>query len=345
MNRGRRPFVSKECAHRGPSQYEALTFFIPYSAACITVAVSWMYYCGWLLVCMVFMGFFLFLFQDDLHLQLALDEQEYVLSCPADRQLPHFPSPPFLFPDAPQSPSVQDPVTPAVIPPESPAQEPQLPNFPYDPYPGFQYPQLPQMYLPGPQPAHPYKPFPDSPPGLQAPQFTFPTGPRQLLNFPREFPKYPPYQSPIEAQYLYSHFFDRHHPYMPFRYPPVTPAPTLADPEIATPAPQPSRPRNPHYPKYYFELSYYPDAPPPPQSPPEEPIWHRPYHHSSFPLPQEPEMDLPAKPIPSRPTLDTSYVQCLRGRMIVFLPFAHPGSIQIRGSGPYICECFLLLEL
>lgn len=55
VNGGWRPFVSKECAYRGPSESEELTFFIPYSAACVTIRVSLTYmFCCRLLVCIFF---------------------------------------------------------------------------------------------------------------------------------------------------------------------------------------------------------------------------------------------------------------------------------------------------
>ncbi|XP_044045979.1 uncharacterized protein LOC122873393 [Siniperca chuatsi] len=234
------PFVSEECAYHVYSHPEELTFFISYSALCITSG-------------------------DGFYLQLILDDQEYILSCPVTP----ISSPP-LAPGDPRFPYIPDPVRPAPTsrppPPQPPTQEQiaQLPDYPHYPYLGFQYPQLPQVYPPGPQPAHPPQP---SPPGPQQQQSLYPMGPGKLPYYPGAHPKYPspPYQLPLQAdgsphqvsklpsQYPSGVYY----PYVPFYYPAVTPVPTPAAKKTTT-VPPATHPPKPPASLYYLQIPYYP---------------------------------------------------------------------------------------
>ncbi|CAJ1053473.1 uncharacterized protein LOC117815806 [Xyrichtys novacula] len=231
------PFVSAECAYLIHSHPGQLIFFIPYSAPCITS-------------------------RDGLHVQLLLDNQAYILSCPVSPEFPYapvFPSSPPATPGDPQSPYIPDPVSPAPTspppptppPPQPPTQEQkaQLPEYPHYPYPGFHYQKLPQVFPPGPQPALPPRPTPDSPPGPQPKslQALHPSGTDEQLH------SFNSNQYPSEM----------YHPYVPFYYPAVTPAPTppaettTSTPTTVPPATQPPQPpANPYYPLYYPHMPY-----------------------------------------------------------------------------------------
>ncbi|XP_029018094.1 uncharacterized protein LOC114862177 [Betta splendens] len=267
VNGGWGPFVSDGCAYHGSSQPKKLTFFIPYSAACINSG-------------------------DDLHLHLTFDDQEYVLSCPSDPRLLSIPTTPPPPPIDPQFRSTSDPgrslTTPTSHLPTQ-KQTAQLPQYPF-------LPQMPQVFPPGSQPARPSQPPPGSPPGLQPSQqqFIYPMVSGEWPYFSVVPPKYP-YQSPVvdhsfklplkSPPYLSSLYY----PHMPFKYPSVTTAPTSVTtkatfPLAAPPASPSQRPAgNPYYPQYYFKVPNNPapsaapgtKAPPvlaPLQPPPKQPV-------------------------------------------------------------------------
>ncbi|XP_036969297.1 uncharacterized protein LOC119027879 isoform X2 [Acanthopagrus latus] len=295
VNGGWRPFVFEDCAHRVPSDPGELTFFSPTSAPCIT-------------------------HQDGLHLQLVIDDHQYILSCPAN---------PHSSPGDPQFPYIPDPVISAPtfpLPPEPPTQE-QITQLPHYPYPGFQYPQLPQVYLPGPQPAHPPRPTPGSPPGSQQQQQQqqqLPYHPpmedvvTQAPSFPNLSPEHDtsPYlvsKLPVgPSQYQFGAYY-------PFYYPAVTPAPIPAtETPTTTAAPPAKHPASPYQPQYY-QIPYHPaptaapvtQAPAPlPPSPPKQHVapqypvgqFYPPdsyYHYGHFPYPKP---DLEPAPV-SHPTV------------------------------------------
>ncbi|XP_018520597.1 uncharacterized protein LOC127138932 [Lates calcarifer] len=290
VNGGWGPFVSEECAYRVHSEPDELTFFIFYTASCITN-------------------------REGLHLHLILDDQEYILSCPVSPQFPYVPNPVSPAPSSPPPPPPQPPTTEQVA---------QLPDYPYDPYPGLQYPQLPQVYPPGAQPVRPHQPTPGSPPGPQPQQqqeqlSLNPMGPGKFPYSPGEHPKYPspPYQPSVVVQATsapnlspeqdsYSHQVSKlplgpsqypsalYYPHVPFYYPAVPTAPTPMTQKTTTttvpPATLPPRPpAHPYYPQYHLQVPYYPaptaasvtqapaPLPPsssssPPPSPPKQPV-------------------------------------------------------------------------
>ncbi|XP_042340312.1 uncharacterized protein LOC121941554 [Plectropomus leopardus] len=286
VDEGWAPFVSEVCAYRIPYHPGQLAFFISYGAACITRG-------------------------DNLRLHFISDDQEYILSCPAN---PQFPSPP-QSPVDPQLPSIPDPVSPAPTspppppPPQPPTQEQlaQRPDHPH--YPGFQHPQLPQVYPPGPQPARPPRPTPGSPPGPQPQQpqrSLYPTEPSspgekspsspyqpvavvQATSFPNlgSVQESSPSQVPKLPVGPPQHASGVYFPYVPFYYPAVTPAPTSAAKTTTTTIPPathpPKLPASPYYHQYYFPMPYYPaptaapvtqapaPLPPSPPSPPPSP--------------------------------------------------------------------------
>ncbi|KAF0037495.1 hypothetical protein F2P81_010369 [Scophthalmus maximus] len=294
VNGGWKPFLSEECAHLVHSRPDELNFFISYGASCIPRG-------------------------EGLHLQLVLDDQEYILSCPVNPQFHHIPDPVSPAPTTHPPPPPQPPTT---------ERAPQLPHYPNYPYPGLQYPQLPQVYPPGPQPAQPPKPTPGSPPGAQ-PQSLHPIGPPKLPYSPGEHPVYlfPPYPPPVVEQAISTptlslvqgsqsqqvsklppgppqYSSGLYYPHVPFYYPAATPAPTAAATETTTttttllPDTQPNAsPANPYYPQYYLQMPYYPAptaAPvtqaPAPLPPPKQPVvpqhqvspFYPPGSHSSY---------------------------------------------------------------
>ncbi|XP_074545783.1 uncharacterized protein LOC141805012 [Halichoeres trimaculatus] len=281
VNGGWGPFVSDECAHLVQSHPGRLIYFIYYSAPCIMSG-------------------------DGAHLQLVLNNQGYILSCPISHHIPP-PSPP-AAPGHPQSPYIPDPVIPApTLPPPPPPQPPtqeqfaQHPVYPHHPYPGFNYQQLPQAYPPGPQPPSPPRPTSDSPPGSQqkSKQSTHPSEARKLPRSPGEIhenPSHPQqetkisdlgtvqddssHQVPQFSYYPYQYPSFGYYPYVPYFYPAVTPAPapqvktttTTTTPTTVPPATQPPQAQvHPYYPPYYPQIPYYPQVPPSPPSPPPSP--------------------------------------------------------------------------
>ncbi|KAK2919044.1 hypothetical protein Q8A73_003415 [Channa argus] len=243
---------------------------------------------------------------DNLKLYLVLDDKEYILTCPASPQTP----------SAPSSPTTP-PASPAPTP-QLPTQK-QIPQYPINPV--FYYPQV---YPPRPQHAPPLQPPPGSPPGLQphTQQYFYLVGPGKLPYFPAGPSSYIP---------------GLYNPYVFFNYPPVTPAPTPAPTTTTTtvpPATQPSRPPGrPYHPQSFFHIcSHYPF--------PHFSLYP-PYYLPPFPVPQFSQTSLTTEkllttttttttPTPANLTPQMPKLQCLIGWMVVFLPFAHPDSIQVR---------------
>ncbi|XP_058496397.1 uncharacterized protein si:ch73-90k17.1 isoform X1 [Solea solea] len=336
------PFVSEGCAYLVHSRPDELTFFIPYPIPCI-------------------------INEEGLHLQLVIDNQEYILSCPVIPQFPYIPYP-------------VSPMTTSYPPP--PPQIPDIPDYLYYQYPGLKNPHLPQVYPPGPQPVmEPYT-LPYSPEKHQMyPPLLAPGSPSHLV-----------YMLPL-GPYHHSPWLLYHH--VPLYYPTVAPATTTAPPAAQLPGPPaspdyylqtlhypaptaaavtqapqspaplspPEQPGEPQYPAgpYLPHSSYYPDGlkpGPDVQPPPSYPYnpyysFYPTYYHPPYPLmPQYPDIQSPKskmKPVTStatstaaptascmttststQPTTQTPLHQCLTGRMAVFLPFAHPDSIQVK---------------
>ncbi|XP_028445997.1 uncharacterized protein LOC114563311 isoform X4 [Perca flavescens] len=203
---------------------------------------------------------------------------------------------------------VLDPVSPAPtsppFPPQTPSQEQivQLRDYPHYPNPGLQYPQLPQFFYPGSQPYPPYWPPPGSPSG--------------------------PQQQPHSPSYPFSQFY----PQTPIYFPPLPAKETFQttpqEPQkpAASPATCPSdtNPICTYYPYPYYHSLYLPQ-----------------YHPHYPPVPQYTETQPTMTTTPptttsstasttAGPTPHVSHHQCLMGKMVVFLPFAHPDSIQVR---------------
>uniref|UniRef100_A0A3B4TIR4 ZP domain-containing protein n=1 Tax=Seriola dumerili TaxID=41447 RepID=A0A3B4TIR4_SERDU len=251
---------------------------------------------------------------------------------------------------------------PAVTPPPTPAAKktttttvppatdpPRPPANPYD----LQY-YLQMPYYPAPsaapvtQASAPLPPSPPYPPPLPAP-------PKQ--------PEGPQYKvGPFHPHSLYSSYY----PYGPISYPkpglefpfhpqiptyflPPTPLPPGKEMSQAIPQ-EPQKPAAPqaNCPPYtntlcsYYSYPYYPYYHP----------FYQPHYHPHYPpVPQYPEIEPPVatkKPFTTttttltpttasttmsaatEPTPEMLHLKCLMGRMVVFLPFAHPDSIQVR---------------
>ncbi|KAG7487129.1 hypothetical protein JOB18_047067 [Solea senegalensis] len=286
------PFVSEGCAYLVHSRPDELTFFIPYTIPCI-------------------------INEEGLHLQLVIDNQEYILSCPV---IPQFASIPYPV----------SPMTTSYPPP--PPQIPDIPDYLYYQYPGLKNPHLPQVYPPGPQPVmDPYM-LPHSPEKHQmypSPPY-YPELEHSTLHYP----------APTAAAVTRA---------------PQSPAP-LSPPEQPGEPQFPAGPYLPHSSYYPDGLKPGPDVQPPPFYP-YSPYYsfYPTYYHPPYPLmPQYPDIQTPKskmKPVTStatstaapaascmttstststQPTTQTPLHQCLTGRMAVFLPFAHLDSIQVK---------------
>ncbi|KAM7419116.1 hypothetical protein PAMA_016301 [Pampus argenteus] len=261
VNGGWAPFVSTACGYRINSQPETLTFFVFFSAPCVTLG-------------------------DRLELHFLLDQQEYILSCPVNPQVPYIPSFPYSPPSSPgdpQFPYIPDPA-PTSPPPQTPTQEEQLPDYLHYPYPGFQYPQFPQVYSPDPQSVRSPWPTPGIPPGPQPQQSLYPSGSGKLPYSSGEHPKYPSPQATSYPKLPGS----SHYPsglYYPFYYPAVTPPPTPATKKLITTSPPATQPPTSlYYPQYYLQMPYYPVPTAAPVAP------------ASTPFPPTPPSPLPSPP-------------------------------------------------
>ncbi|XP_019939264.2 uncharacterized protein [Paralichthys olivaceus] len=253
-----------------------------------------------------------------------------------------YPTGPVKLPDSPgkpPSPPYQPPVVvqatyAPTLSPEEESQSHQVPALPLSPSQyssGLYYPHMPFYY-------NAVKPAPTSaatetmtttttvPPGTQ------PTGPPANPYYPHYYLQIPYYPTPTAA--------------------PVTQAPATLPFTSSPPLPPTSPPKHPVDPQpqmpfsYQYYPYYYPFYPP---------LYHPPYPF----LPQYPDIQTPTtttKP-PSTTTTTTTtttattltptttstmastttqpatqmpHLQCEMGRMVVFLPFAHPDSIQVQ---------------
>ncbi|KAM6940580.1 uncharacterized protein FYW49_017724 [Xenentodon cancila] len=188
------PFVSELCAFQVDSQPQEHTFLIGQSAPCITT-------------------------EDGLQLQLTLDNQEYVLSCPVIPQFPYARSAPPAPParSDPQFPYIPDPVNTKPVSPLSYASQTQnqehsvhLPNYHhYYPYIGLQYHQHSQLYPPPESPSPTHSTAAGSPGSQQQFQYHMESGqmsssfvlenPHPQSNYPEYYPPMPYHPEPAAA--------------------------------------------------------------------------------------------------------------------------------------------------
>ncbi|XP_054460789.1 uncharacterized protein LOC129096134 [Anoplopoma fimbria] len=307
------PFVSEECGYRVPSHPGELTFFTSYSAPCITSG-------------------------NGLRLQLMLNDQEYVLSCPANPQFPNVPSPPHPSPVDNQFPYIPD-----LVYPFSPYQPPawahatSSPNInPVQESSTHQFSKIPvgsSEYASG--GSYPYEPFyyPAVTPALtsEAKETTTSTVPPQSPNYPQYSLQMPCYPAAPQAPSPFAPSSPS--PPTPSQNQPVGPQYPHYPPHIHLPpaketeAPQANCPHSTH-----TMCSHYPN----PHYPHYHPLYLPPCHPPYQPLPQYPETPPPTTTTPpttsttAQPTPQIPQLQCMIGRMVVFLPFAHPDSIQVR---------------
>ncbi|XP_027138282.1 zona pellucida sperm-binding protein 4 [Larimichthys crocea] len=223
-------------------------------------------------------------------------------------QMPHYPTPtaaPVTQAPAPLPPS-------PLPPPPSPPKQPEGPQYPVGP---FYHPAFYSSY-------YQYGHFPYHP-------TIAPPSPSPMI------PKQPP-------SYTFSQFYPQKPIYIPPPTPPLpakekpqtTPQEPAAPPITCTPYTQTicSYPY-PYYPHHHplYPPYYYPPHPPVPQYPQTPPpmTTKKPFTTTTTPCATSPT------PTTTTTTASTSapqtfYLQCLMGRMIAFLPFAHPDSIQVR---------------
>uniref|UniRef100_A0A8C5HCD2 Uncharacterized LOC114462934 n=1 Tax=Gouania willdenowi TaxID=441366 RepID=A0A8C5HCD2_GOUWI len=251
VNEAWRPLVSEHCAYRVASPSPKLSFFIPYNAPCIT-------------------------HEDNLQLQLVLDDQDYLLSCPitSSPQFASYPSPPSspLFPGEPQF--IKSPVptdASSTTPPSPPpilTQAAHLPDYLHYPDPGHELSQVNPLSL-----LHPLTHV-----GLKKhhdeKDFLYPKDSSKYLPYPNHLSVMVQTSSasnlnPTHARSWHQnipdgHFqssFDQYHQYMPFFYPVSTPAPTTTIMTTVSPATQPPKPpAGVFYHPYYVNAPHYPET-------------------------------------------------------------------------------------
>ncbi|XP_040003239.1 uncharacterized protein LOC120800873 isoform X2 [Xiphias gladius] len=153
-------------------------------------------------------------------------------------------------------------------------------------------------------------------------------------------------KQPVSPSHPSAHFY----PQRPIYFQPPTPQPLPKEKPPIIPqepqkpaAPQATCPPYTHTICGYYSYPYYPYY---------HPLYPPHYHPTYPPVPQYPEIQPPMttkKPFtttttttttptptsttmstPAQPTTQMPHLQCLMGRMVVFLPFAHPHSIQVR---------------
>ncbi|XP_031727888.1 uncharacterized protein LOC116396968 [Anarrhichthys ocellatus] len=357
------PFVSADCSARFPSHPGKLTFFIPDGAPCITSGNDRHLYLvvndqKYILSCPVNPQF-----------PPPPPTQEPIAQIPNIPRYPYpgFQYPPLsqVFPPDPQPDILamaQATSSPTINPVQESSSQPfsKLPVGSSEYAPGWYYPYVPFYYpaaTPAPTsaaktsttvpPASPnylqyylQMPYYPAAPVTQAPASFTPSPPPPLPSPPKQpvGPQYPVHGAfhPPASSSSYYHY--RH-----FSYPGLEVQPASAShPTFAPPSPLPTtttQTDSPSYPFGQFPAQtpncYYPHPYYHPLSPP---ICHPPYQ----PLPQYPENQPPTitatmpastSSTPSTtagPTQHIPQLQCLIGRMVVFLPFAHPDTIQVR---------------
>ena len=243
------------------------------------------------------------------------------------------PSPPY------QPPVVEQATYAPTLSPAQISQSHQLPLLPLGPTEyssGLYYPHMP-FYYPAVTPA-PTSAATKTTTTSTFPPSTHPPGPPENPYYPYYYYQIPYYPAPTAAP-----------PTLPLTSP--SPPPPTSPPKHPV-DPQPPFP-HPYYPYYY---SFFP------------PFYHPLYHPF---LPQYPEIQTPTtmtKPPPTtttitittattptptttsatsstttQPAIQTPHLQCLMGRMVVFLPFAHQDSIQVKGQFVWNQESFLFM--
>ena len=239
-----------------------------------------------------------------------------------------------------------------------PHQVPKLSNgsSPYNPHLPYHYTALnPTIQEKPKHPAssyhpeyHPLAPYQPAAPVTRAPtalpspsQLKQPTGPQHQTSPPNpQFPYDP--QWPV--------FHPASHPSSPASKPTASGSSSHPSSQFYIPSPSDFR-----LPTHLPPAREKPQKPEAPQdmclwsSDPSCSYYSYPYHHifhqqhydQSYPsLPSYPKSQPPVTKNPSTtiPWLSpqTPYLQCLKGQLVVFLPFAHPDSVQVRGE--YLCN-------
>lgn len=278
-----------------------LTLFISYSAPCLTLDVCSL---GGLWRSAAGLTAFSVL-QDGLQLRFIKDGQEYVFICPE------------LYP------YLDGLVPPVHAPTHHPQIQGHVAPFPdYSPYSGFYYLQLPPVYPPGLQTVHAPHLTPDGPPGPQLSlQQQFPSliGPPP----PGEHPEYPHYQHPLLFQ---APSFPGPIPEVPvYPLPLFSPfyhvSPTASLPAATSEPPQLTCP--PYTDSICGFFSYY------------DPLYQPLYPAGPWPVTPPATTQPTTSSAASGPTTGAPKVpsvKCLVENVTVFLPFAHPVSIQVRGQ-------------
>ncbi|XP_054607601.2 uncharacterized protein [Nothobranchius furzeri] len=341
VNGARGPFVSEMCALQVDSQPQKFMFLIAHSAPCLIA-------------------------DDNLQLQLLLDDHHYVLSCPFTPQFPSVPTLSSGHPPDPIKPSLTPPLSPPsqtsdvylspgsqLQPFQHPSGSEKLPSFSNQ----LHYPLPPNPFentdhvfkWPDQPPQHPYVlNYPHVPvyyiaSAPKAEDVRHPAASHYIPYYPPETTAAPVTQPPPSPP-----------PNQPMGYPsqtspvhpPVPPYHETAFYSTAAPPPVPTS-NAPEYPPKQFYLPPYfqlPTGVAPPREEPREPPGYHPHplpqYQVPYPsLPRYPNIQPPPKRTPytmSTPpdwlTAHSPRLKCLKERMMVFLPFADPQSLQVRDN-------------
>lgn len=236
-------------------------------------------------------------------------------------QMPYYPEP--TAAPVTQAPAL---LTPSPLSPKQPAG-PQYPVYP------FYHPTYFNLFNHGLfyNPGVGVQPAPTSHPAITTPSPVPPTITRTMVPKQLDLPSYPFHQS---------------YPKQTIHFPHITAPPHSKEmaqtvtQETPTPTTQPNthtmcvHPPHPYYPNYH---PLYPPHNLP--SYPHRPVTHPPTTHpptttttSTTTIPTTPTYTSDPVSPTAAPTPQHPHFQCLMGAIVVFLPFAHPESIQVRGQ-------------
>ncbi|KAM8880034.1 uncharacterized protein AB9W97_015071 [Spinachia spinachia] len=303
------PFVSEDCAYRFPSHLGKRYFFIPFGAQCISKGPR---------------------------LHLTSGHQEYILSCPVNPQLPYVPFPPPTLKETVKVPDIS-------FYPYSGLQNPQVnPTGPQpaveratsslDITPVKESPHTLPEYAPAPgtpAPSTPLMPPPEPPVGQQNPAHLAFHPPASYgshyhyypgLEVQHASPSHPTSSPPSTPPPMIAQHYSPSYPFghFPARTPISSSLPPSLEHANERVAPQANCPYSHTHPNYPY---YHPPHQPLPWYPENQP----PVHSTTI----TPTTSSTASPT-AGPTPPLPHLECVDGRIVVFLPFAHPDTIQVR---------------
>ncbi|XP_068583428.1 uncharacterized protein [Cebidichthys violaceus] len=180
------------------------------------------------------------------------------------------------------------------------------------------YPAAPVTHAPA-----SFAPSPPSPP---------PSPPKQPVG--PQYPVHSAFHPPASSSSYY------HYGQFSYPGPDLQPA-SASHPTVAPPSPLPTTTTQPNSPSYpfspfpaqtpncHYPHPYYHPLSPPPCHPPYQPLPQYPENQPPIITATTPPSTSSTPSTTAGPTQQIPHLQCLIGRLVVFLPFAHPDTIQV----------------